>query len=431
MNILCTKNPTSVLLLHFTFFISVSLLMLCSQPRMPIYPPTIHSVHRYISFKIYLSFLGILLCNILDVPPLWSSVDPNKYTCIPFSSFWWCVCPFYLIRTPWNLRCTLSAFISSACNTVSKNYSHSLVLKQKIHKGKHWSSQTLTILGDSTSSENWSFSHEYDSQRTKAAGNIFSCVKEILRRPTLRRQMLFDKGCEIGFAALSNSAWHRDHSAKAGWISWARAHCAVIIQKLILVLKTYGASSDLSWEKLVRKRNCWRVEISPNRSGKDGGALASFLGELRLPVHGPYAEPESGFSSNKDCLQLQDLMFPQRATAWSTPRCTLLENTASEKWLSISKKRVYFYSSWFRSCKLAHSERVLFFQFSSCMQYLFQGEQMAEHVVMEEMLTVSGLTCWRGVCSEADNLKWATSWKFSLYAPYNLLFHYNELNLSQ
>lgn len=180
--------------------------------------------------------------------------------------------------------------------------------------------------------------------------------------------LLVDKCCltkvvKLGSLLSSNSAWYHDYSAKAGCVSWARVPYAVIIQKLFLVLKTYGASSDLSWEKLVRKRNCWRVEISPNSSVKDGGALASFLGELRLPVHGPYAEPESGLSSNNDCLQLQGLMFPQRTTASSTPGCTLLENTAWEEWISISKKRVYFYSSWFQSCKLAHSERVLFFSF--------------------------------------------------------------------
>lgn len=62
-----------------------------------------------------------------------------------------------------------------------------------------------------------------------------------------------------------------------------RSH-AVIIQILWCVPETYGSSSDLSWEKLVRKRNCWKAEISPNSKGEDGRALASFLLQLRLPA---------------------------------------------------------------------------------------------------------------------------------------------------
>lgn len=59
---------------------------------------------------------------------------------------------------------------------------------------------------------------------------------------------------------------------------------AVIIQILWCVPETYGASSDLSWGKLVRKRNCWKAEISPNSKGEDGRALASFLLQIRLPA---------------------------------------------------------------------------------------------------------------------------------------------------
>lgn len=60
-----------------------------------------------------------------------------------------------------------------------------------------------------------------------------------------------------------------------------RSH-AVIIQILWCVPETYGASSDLSWGKLVRKRNCWKAEISPNSKGEYSRALASFLLQLGL-----------------------------------------------------------------------------------------------------------------------------------------------------
>lgn len=133
-------------------------------------------------------------------------------------------------------------------------------------------------------------------------------------------------GSEIGFTALSNSAWYYNYSPEAGWISWARVQYAVIIWKLFFMLKTYGASSDLSWEKLKswnlsqQLRKWWRgTGVLPRRTQ----ALCQFL------VH--MLNPESCFTSNNDCLKLHLADIPPEGSQLQACLNAQLENTAWEK----------------------------------------------------------------------------------------------------
>lgn len=65
----------------------------------------------------------------LHVLPLWPitpCMDPYKHTCMPLCSFL-IMCPFYLIRILWNLKCILNVFTSSAFSTAPNHSAFSTV----------------------------------------------------------------------------------------------------------------------------------------------------------------------------------------------------------------------------------------------------------------------------------------------------------------